>query len=142
MGYIKCFEDYILADEKELAYQNEERFKEEYADHFPELTSLIQYRGEQSKICKYWNNVLNMISLMHDLILADRTGNFSLHFKSIQKLQPIFSVMDRMNYFRWSSVYTEDMLSLKDTARELHAYVNKGGLTVKKFKYSKFICSF
>lgn len=46
---------------------------------------------------------------MNDLIRADRFGDWSLHVKTVQKVLPIFNVIDRVNYTRWGSISVEDI---------------------------------
>jgi len=57
-----------------------------------------------------------MVSILKDLVRADREGNWQLHLQSIQSALPIFAGCDRTNYFRWASVYLEDMRRLQKDA--------------------------
>ena len=94
--------------------------------------AFIQQRCKESETFHYWNNVLILISLMHDQIRADRTGDWLLHIRTVHKLQSIFHIMDRVNYARWSAVYLEDMLRLEKTAPEVLQQFLKGRFTVKR----------
>ena len=92
----------------------------------------IEKKCKESELFRYWNNVLILISLMHDLIRANRTGNWRLHMKTIKKLQPIFHIMDRVNYSRWCALYLEDMETLEETAEEVYLQFMNGRFTLKR----------
>ena len=62
----------------------------------------------------YWNQFVEMVSLLRDLIRADREGNRSLHLHSLKSILPSFAQFDRTNYMRWCSVYVEDMQQLSE----------------------------
>ncbi|OXU18367.1 hypothetical protein TSAR_009883 [Trichomalopsis sarcophagae] len=51
-----------------------------------DFIDFVKKRCNESDLFKDWNNVVIMISLMLDLIRADRTGNWSWHLKTIEKL--------------------------------------------------------
>lgn len=53
--------------------------------------SFIDLRRKESELFKYWDNLLILIQLIKDLILADRTGNWDLYVESIKKCYPCFS---------------------------------------------------
>lgn len=111
----------ILSNLKKVESSLSEKFKE-----------FILKRCQESQTFRYWNNVLILIDLMHDLIRADRMGDWELHLATIKKLLPVFHAMDRTNYSRWCSVYLEDMLSLQEQAPEVYRQFMKGRFTVKK----------
>ena len=46
---------------------------------------------EISEVFKYWNNVLTLINIEHELIRGDRTGEASIHIKTLKKAIPIFN---------------------------------------------------
>ncbi|KAJ8677211.1 hypothetical protein QAD02_012998 [Eretmocerus hayati] len=90
----------------------------------------IVKRCSGSELYHYWNNVLVLINLIQILIRAIRTGNFQLLLDTLVEIQPIFHAMDRTNYSRWASIYTEDMLTLKDTAPEVYREFSNGHCSV------------
>ena len=51
---------------------------------------------------------------------ADREGNWHLHLLTVIDIMPYFAAFDCVNYFRWCSVYLEDMNQLPDTFPEIH----------------------
>ena len=47
--------------------------------------------------------------IVYDMIRADREGNWLLHLDAIQRSLHEFGAWDGVNYFRWASVYLEEM---------------------------------
>ena len=107
-------------------------FRENCSELLNDFHNFVLSRCEESEMFRYWNNFLIMTSLMNDLIRADRCGDWHLHVKTVQKLLPIFHVMDRVNYARWSSIYLEDILTLEKNAPEVYAQFLNGRFTVKQ----------
>uniref|UniRef100_A0ABD2X8Y1 Uncharacterized protein n=1 Tax=Trichogramma kaykai TaxID=54128 RepID=A0ABD2X8Y1_9HYME len=96
------------------------------------FNEFVKVSCSESELFKYWNNVLLLINLLFDLIRADRTGNWLLHLDTVEKLQPIFLIMDSTNYSRWSAVYLSDMQSLPQKAPEVFEHFMQGRFTVKR----------
>lgn len=102
------------------------------SDLLNDFYAFVFSRCQESKMFRYWNNVLILISLVHNLIRADRTGDWNLHVKTLEKLLPIFHVMDRINYMRFCAVYVEDILALSEKSPEILEQMLKGKFTVKR----------
>lgn len=92
----------------------------------------VDERCAESEMFCYHNNFLIIVNLIHDLIRADRTGDFELHVSSLKTLQPLLHIMDRTNYLKWCLVYVEEMLSLLETAPEVYEQMFKGRFTTKR----------
>ena len=108
-----------------------EEFKNSSSELLSEFNEFVESRCQESELYNYWNNVLILITLMHNLIRADRTGDWLLHVETVRNVQPIFHVMDRPNYARWCSIYLEDMIKLQETAPEAYREMCNGRFTVK-----------
>lgn len=129
---VKVLQNCFQENEYEEAKSSLQNFDDSYQSLLNEFKKFVEKRSNESENFRYWNNVLNMISLMHDMIRADRSGDLQLTIKSIKKLQPIFCVMDRVNYTRWGAVYVQDMLNLEKDANEVYLQFMNGQHTVKK----------
>jgi len=68
----------------------------------------------------FWDSFVEMVSILKDLVKADREDNWQLHLQSIQSALPIFARCYRTNYFRWASVYLEDTQRLQKDARAVY----------------------
>jgi len=73
-----------------------------------------------SETFAFWDSFVEMVSILKDLVKADWEGNWQLHLQSIQSALPIFAGCDRTNYFRWASVYLEDMQRLQKDAHTMY----------------------
>lgn len=107
-------------------------FRENCSELLNDFHNFIISRCQESELFHYWNNVLIMVNLMNDLIRADRSGNWSLHVETVQKVLPIFNVMDRVNYTRWGSIYVEDILTLDKNSPEIYLQFLNSRFTVQQ----------
>ena len=80
---------------------------------------------------KYWNSVLSIISILLDLIRADRTGDATLHISTLKKALPIFQIMDRVNYTKWAPGYLNELLDIKEKLPLVFQKIEEGCLTFK-----------
>lgn len=109
-----------------------EQLKSSIEPFLKDFNDFILMRSNESELYKYWNNVAILISLMLDLVRADRTANWQLHLETVEKCIPIFHCLDRINYTRWCSLYLEDMLLLKNKAPEVYDQFCKGRFVVNR----------
>lgn len=72
----------------------------------------MKKRGPTSQLwIQYWE----MFELVKDFIKAERTGNFDLHLKSIERMIPFFHASAHNNYSKCAHLYLQDMFKLKKT---------------------------
>ena len=55
---------------------------------------------ERSETFCYWDNLIELIEQLKNLICADGGGNWLLHMNTVQKLLHIFAAFDCTNYLR------------------------------------------
>ena len=60
-------------------------------------------------MCRYLNNILYMSLLLKKLVTADKTGDWERHLMTVEKMIPIFELLDSINYLRYTSFYLELM---------------------------------
>ena len=111
----------LLNESFQIENFNERRYlvtqcRNSYNKLILDFINFVNNRCEESDFFKYYNNVIIMISLMLNLIRADRTGNWHLHMQTIEKIQPILHAMGRINYARWCSVYLQDIPDSTDNS--------------------------
>ena len=58
-----------------------------------------------SETFSYWDQFVSMVAVLKDLVRTDREGDWKLHLQSVQSVLPLFAGCDRVNYFRWASLY-------------------------------------
>ena len=82
----------------------------------------------------FWDEYLEMVSLMRTFIRAERPGDWSLHLNATAGMMPYFCSMDRMNYSRWLPVYIADMNSLPEMHPVVYEEFMNGNHAVSRFK--------
>ena len=99
-----------------------------------QFNSLKTEGRESSFMFAFWNEYLEMVSLMRTFIRAERSGNWSLHLNAIAGMMPYFCSMDRMNYSRWLPVYIADMNSLPEAHTVVYEEFTNGNHAVSRSK--------
>ena len=108
------------------------KFINESSSLVEDFQDFLNRKNARSETHKYWDTFLNLLTLLNNLIRADREGNWELHLQTVQDLLPLFAVMDATNYLRWCSIYLEDMRKLPSAAPEIHQRLMAGSFVVKR----------
>ena len=100
------------------------------------------FKSERCKVSEtfaFWDRFVKMVSILRDLVRADREGTWDLHLQSFQAVLPLFAGCDLINYLRWGSVYLEDMRKLTRDAYAPSVFENfKAGKFVVKWTEGQF----
>ena len=56
--------------------------------------------SKKSEVCRYWDGLINLSTLLKSLIACDRNGDWEGHLQTVQKLFPVFRESDSINYLR------------------------------------------
>ena len=86
---------------------------------------------EKRNLCLLEYIHIHMASLVKDLVRADREGDWSLHLQTVLTILPLFAILDSTNYFRWASLYLEDMRQIPENAPEIHERFMAGEFPIK-----------
>ena len=89
---------------------------------------------ERSETFCYWDNVIELIEQLKNLIRADRKGNWLLHMHTVQELLHIFAAFNCTNYLRWCSIYLEYIRNLPETHPAINEAFMLGKFSVKLTK--------
>ena len=73
-----------------------------------------------SQICHCFEHFLNMVSLLKQLIAADHNGVWESHPQKVQSILPFFSESDSINYWRYGSLFLEQMRRLPQDIPEVY----------------------
>ena len=109
-------------------------FKESSVNLMADFKNFIQDGRSKNETFQYWDNFIEIVHKLQNLIRSDREGNWPLHLDTVQDLLGLFAAMDATNYLRWCSLYLEDMRRLPETAPEVHESFVKGSFVVKRTK--------
>ena len=96
-----------------------------------DFNNFMEKKTSESQQCKYWSNVLRMMSTVKLLIKADRDGNFLLHINAVGEVLPIFAALDGINYLRCLMFYHETLKALPTTHPYLYQQFLLGNFVVK-----------
>ena len=77
-----------------------------------DFVSFSEKCSEKSEVCRYWDGLINLSTLLKSLIPCDRNGESEGHLQTVQKLLPVFRESDSINYLRCVSFYVEKMRKL------------------------------
>ena len=91
-------------------------------------TRLVEFRTAKLWIDTY----MDMIDHLKAFITAERTGNSSLHLKSLQRMLPYFAAAGHNNYLKSAYVYIQEMLDLPNTKPEIHSAFASGLHVVRR----------
>ena len=87
---------------------------------------------QESQRAYFWYEFIQLMEILKDLVRADYEGNWSLHLHTAQRLLSLFAVFDKTNYLHWCSLYLEDILTVEETAPDVHSKFCEGYFVVKR----------
>ena len=86
---------------------------------------------ERSEVCKYCDVVIDLTLMLHNLIAADREGDWEGHLQAVQDLLPVFCEADCINYLRYATWYLEKMRKPDQEHADLYAEFHAGKFVVQ-----------
>ncbi|GBP62150.1 hypothetical protein EVAR_40600_1 [Eumeta japonica] len=110
-----------------LHHEDLKTIKDKFIEH---LTS-IQKRGPTAKLwIQYWQMVL----LVKDFIRAERSGNWELHLKCVERMLPYFHASGHFLYAKSAHLYLQDMRKLKDIINDDYEFTQftEGFFTIRR----------
>ena len=109
-----------------------DKFQEKSLKLVDNLDKFIKARSESNENFKFWATFLDMMTVVRDLLRADREGLWELHLDAVQRALYLFTAYDSTNYLRWCSLYLEDMRRLPETAPSVYENFAKGNFSIKE----------
>lgn len=79
-----------------------------------------------------WFEYLNMVSLLHTFIKAERTGDWFLHLQTVQKMLPYLAAAGHNLYVKSAYIYLTDMCELEETHPDVHSLFAAGYHVVRR----------
>ena len=95
------------------------------------FVSFSEKCSEKSEVCRYWDGLIKLSTLLKSLIACDRNGDWEEHLQTEQKLLPVFREKDNINYLRYASFYAEKMRKLTIEYPDIYKEFMKGKFDVK-----------
>ena len=87
--------------------------RDRYGNYFESMT-------QKSRTYKLWFNYIKIVSIIQNLIRADRLGLFTLHLDSIKEALPVFAAAGHYNYVKSAYLYVQNMEKLQQTNPEVY----------------------
>ena len=98
------------------------------------LPLMQDFQATSAPTVKYWQQYLDMVSVLLHFIRAEREWDWLLHLSSFAAMLPWFAIYDNVNYTRWGSVYLADMHQLESNHPDVNEQFMAGNFVVKKSK--------
>ena len=96
-----------------------------------EFKKFCEHCTKNSEVCKYLHILKVNIDYLKGLIAADLSGNWILHFKSVENLLPLLAEYDSINYLHYGSLYLELMNHLPVEHPHIYEDFLQGHFVVK-----------
>ena len=112
---LQCLENSTERLNAEDAENSIKSFRNIAANIMPlilEFSEFLRRCEETSKLCKYWNRIVEMTNRLQNLVSADRERNWDNRIQAVRDLLPIFIEADSINYLHYASWYLESTLQL------------------------------
>lgn len=81
---------------------------------------------------KLWMQCLEMISLIRELIKAERTGNWCMHLSTLAKMLPYFAASGHNNYTKGSCIFLQSMDKLEQRSPAVYQKFSDGYHVVRQ----------
>ena len=81
---------------------------------------------------KLWLEYIEMVNIMRAFILSERTGDRSLHLRTLQDMLPYLAASGHILYTKSLYVYLNQMIRLENTHSDVHRQFTKGMHVVRR----------
>jgi hypothetical protein len=81
---------------------------------------------------QYWNTVIELESLLAQLVFSIRTSNFTMFVDTLTQLCPWTFALDAVHYSRWLPVFVRTLQDLPQKHPDIHAEFLRGNFTSTK----------
>lgn len=79
-----------------------------------DLEKYVRENNRKSSQFHYWPTFLDhIISVLRNLTLSHREGNWTLYMISLRQAMPLFFSFNHINYSRWAPLFFEDCIALE-----------------------------
>lgn len=113
-----------------LMIEQSESFKS-VAEKFKKRLTQLEAHGPTAKL---WIQYFRMVTILKQFIEAERSSNWHLHLKTIQKMLPYFHAAGHFLYAKSCQLHLQDMLALPDKMNptEYERFTNGGYFTIRR----------
>lgn len=98
-------------------------------DFLSSFSNFLCTRSTENEMFKYFNNYCEMVEVLLNSVMADRSNDYELHLVSTRKMLPYFFSTNHTNYIRGVTAYLQDMMKLP---LEVADDMKRGMMAVKR----------
>lgn len=124
---------------KNFAFKQPNDLLELQADEiFTKVTNSLEKELEilerENATCKLWVQYCRMVFIVKDFIYAEKTGDWDLHLKTMERMIPFFHSTGHFHYAKSAQLYLEDMKNLETrmVPSEYLKFTKEGYWTVRR----------
>lgn len=91
----------------------------------------VQEKGPTAQLwVQYWK----LVTLVKNFIAAERSGDFDLHLKCVERMIPIFHASGHFLYAKCANPYLQDIRKLKNSMDEYEFkhYISEGFNSIRR----------
>src|SRR6218665_2375511 len=116
-----------LSSLQELAYSK-------YCEESPDKCTVEKEEWKKKRVLEcpqfhYWNNVIELESLLMQVVFSIRTANFKLHVVTLKSICPWTFALDAVHYSCWLPVFVRDLEELPQRHPGVYAEFIQGRFT-------------
>ena len=97
-----------------------------------ELDTFTETLQSKYLTAKLWLEYMETVNIMGTLILSERTGDRSLHLRTLQDMLPYLAASGHNLYTKSLYVYLKQMTSLEDTHLDVHRQFTQGMHVIRR----------
>ena len=128
---LEALGEWMQEEERDDPLETESQNNSQTDQILGQLEDMDTAKGS-STMYQFWNHYIKSVSIVLSFIRSERTGNWQLYLDSMMAMLPVFSAYDRNNYSRWLPVYLSDMITLEDTAPQVHGEFVQGKFSINR----------
>lgn len=127
----------LLADEDIFSFDMDID-KIQSNENFEKLHTLFEKKlveiEKRGKTCQLWVQYFKMVSLLKNILAAERMGDWNSHLQSVELTIPFFHAAGHFNYAKSARLYVQDMKNLETTmdVHEYHKFTDGGFFTSRR----------
>ena len=87
--------------------------------------------SDASRTAKFWLQYLGYFDILKTIVLAERTGNWSLHLSTIGRMINLCAATGHIHYAKCARLYLQNMLELLTKYPWVHMHFSNGFHTVR-----------
>ena len=96
------------------------------------LDTFTETLGSKYLTAKLWLEYMEMVNIMGAFIRSERTGDWSLHLRTLQDMLPYLAASGHNLYTKSLYVYLKQMIRLENTHPDVHSQFTQGMHVIRK----------